>query len=147
MNTITRVLGPRQVTSLPQTSVQKEQPHPVRRSFETGTSRSAVPKVSQVERGSLSDGIESTQLDESTHIIGPAAAQDAHVLEEYLSPHSAESHKNTYGSYSANPQNPVLYTRISRRRQGLPVTFQPGHNQREILEQIIAPFNLQLVDT
>ena len=81
-------------------------------------------------------------LNETVHIVGPVAAEDAQVIEKYL-PSKRES---GYNVYSSDPRNPVLYTTVSRRRQGLRATSTPGESQLEILEQILGPFKHDLVD-
>lgn len=86
---------------------------------------------------------------ESVHIVGPVAAEDAQVIEKFMPPErsnkSPESRKNPYNVYSNDPRKPILYTTVSRRRQGMRMGNPPGENQKEILEQILGPFKDDLV--
>ncbi|EEH18715.2 hypothetical protein PABG_01034 [Paracoccidioides brasiliensis Pb03] len=87
-------------------------------------------------------------LGESVHIVGPVAAEDAQVIERFMpSENSAKGSdaKAPYNVYSNDPKKPILYTTISRRRQGLRTTGIPGESQKEILEQILGPFKHDLV--
>lgn len=86
---------------------------------------------------------------ESVLIVGPVAAEDAQVIEKYM-PHersnkSPQEKKLPYNVYSNDPRKPILYTTVSRRRQGVRVGSPPGENQKEILEQILGPFKHDLV--
>ncbi|KAK2744616.1 hypothetical protein FQN57_004221 [Myotisia sp. PD_48] len=86
--------------------------------------------------------------EESVHIIGPVAAADAQVIERYMpSERSRKSpdKKTPYNVYSNDPRKPILYTTVSRRRQGVRTTGIPGEGQKEILEQILGPFKHDLV--
>jgi hypothetical protein len=87
--------------------------------------------------------------DESVLIVGPVAAEDAQVIEKFmpteLSNKSVEKGKKPYNVYSNDPRKPILYTKVSRRRQGVRLGFPPGENQKEILEHILGPFKQDLV--
>lgn len=87
-------------------------------------------------------------MNESVHIVGPVAAEDAQVIERHMplerSTKAADT-KPPYNVYSNDPRKPILYTRVARRRQGVRATDTPGANQKEILEQILGPFKLDLV--
>jgi hypothetical protein len=77
-------------------------------------------------------------------------ADDANVIEKYMPPQrsnkSVEPRNNhPYNVYSNDPRKPILYTTVSRRRQGMRVGIPPGENQKEILEQILGPFKDDLV--
>ncbi|KAL2814540.1 fungal-specific transcription factor domain-containing protein [Aspergillus cavernicola] len=94
-------------------------------------------------------GVEDPQ-NESVFILGPVVADDANVIEKYMPPHrsnkSVEPRNNhPYNVYSNDPRKPILYTTVSRRRQGMRVGIPPGENQKEILEQILGPFKDDLV--
>ncbi|PGH02158.1 hypothetical protein AJ79_07704 [Helicocarpus griseus UAMH5409] len=86
-------------------------------------------------------------LGESVHIIGPVAAEDAQVIERFMPENSTKrpDAKAPYNVYSNDPKKPILYTTVSRRRQGLRTTGIPGESQKEILEQILGPFKHELV--
>ncbi|PWY80541.1 C6 transcription factor [Aspergillus heteromorphus CBS 117.55] len=97
---------------------------------------------------SRSQGIEDPH-NESVLIVGPVVAEDAQVIERYIPPEgtnrSVEPKNQPYNVYSSDPQKPILYTTVSRRRQGMRVGVPPGENQKEILEQILGPFKHDLV--
>ncbi|KAL4890833.1 fungal-specific transcription factor domain-containing protein [Aspergillus ambiguus] len=84
---------------------------------------------------------------QSVHIIGPMVADDAQVIEKYTerSNKNVEPKSHPYNVYSNDPRKPILYTTVSRRRQGMRVGVPPGENQKEILEQILGPFRHDLV--
>lgn len=97
--------------------------------------------------------IESTSFErpsKSIHIIGPVTSGDAQILEEYMSPKSPDRpdpSPRLFNHYSAQPGRPVLYTTVPRYRQGLSTSSNPGKGQREIMEQIVAPFTHEVVKT
>ncbi|KAB8229137.1 hypothetical protein ETB97_006391 [Aspergillus alliaceus] len=86
---------------------------------------------------------------ESVHIVGPVVADDAQVIESFMPPEHSNKNEDPnshpYNVYSNDPRKPILYTTISRRRQGMRVGIPPGENQKEILEQILGPFRHDLV--
>ncbi|KAI9924751.1 hypothetical protein MW887_006607 [Aspergillus wentii] len=86
---------------------------------------------------------------ESMLIVGPVVADDAQVIEKFMPPErsneSVEPTSHPYNVYSSDPRKPILYTTVSRRRQGMRVGVPPGENQKEILEQILGPFKHDLV--
>jgi len=87
---------------------------------------------------------------QSTHIVGPVVSEDAHVLEQYMSPASPEGRRptrNPFNVYSADPNMPVLYTKVERRRLGLTTSQQPGMKQKHIMDQILAANRRILIDT
>lgn len=93
-------------------------------------------------------GVEDPQ-NESVFIVGPVVADDAQVIEKHMPPErtskSVEPKNHPYNVYSSDPRKPILYTTVSRRRQGMRVGIPPGENQKEILEQILGPFKDDLV--
>jgi hypothetical protein len=125
------------------------------------------PRLSKRPRSSLPSGREDVQVgnrgkgvsrdeikvldiaQQSTHIVGPVISKDAHVLEQYMSPASPEgprTNDNPYNVYSADPQMPVLYTKVEKQRIGFLRAREPGIGQRETMEQILAPNARRLVD-
>lgn len=78
----------------------------------------------------------------SSMIVGPVIAEDVQLLEMYM---SSQKHPNPkprgrlYDCVSDNPQDPVVYLSVSRRREGLSSSDRPGEKQKEILEQILGP--------
>lgn len=93
-------------------------------------------------------GVEDPQ-NESVFIVGPVVADDAQVIEKHMPPEraskSVEPKNHPYNVYSSDPRKPILYTTVSRRRQGMRAGVPPGENQKEILEQILGPFKDDLV--
>lgn len=82
----------------------------------------------------------------SRHIVGPAAAEDVQILEEFMSPdHTHTTSQAKYGSYSSDPTRPVLYTVVPRRREGFPTSESPGSKERAIIEQIMMPMMGELI--
>lgn len=89
-----------------------------------------------------SDGASLDTGNHTAHIVGPFVARDAHVLEQYMtpaSPRGQQSTNNPYKVYSADPNMPVLYTKVERRRKGLAMSEAPGLKQKQLLDQIMYP--------
>ncbi|KKK14366.1 hypothetical protein ARAM_006057 [Aspergillus rambellii] len=109
------------------------------RSDSTGDSRGSEPRRHGVE----------DPHNESVFIVGPVVADDAQVIEKFMPPEqpnkSVVPRSHPYNVYSSDPRKPILYTTVSRRRQGMRVGIPPGENQKEILEQILGPFKDDLV--
>lgn len=87
-------------------------------------------------------------INESVHIVGPVTAEDAQVIERHMPPEQsakAADAETPYNVYSNDPRKPILYTRVARRRLGVRATDTPGASQKEIMEQILGPFKLDLV--
>ncbi|RDW57590.1 putative C6 transcription factor [Aspergillus mulundensis] len=125
--------------SPPMTSRREDDMSEVRRSH------SAVPRRGSEPRR---QGVEDPH-NESVFIVGPVVADDANVIEKHMPPRqsnkSVEPKNHPYNVYSNDPRKPILYTTVSRRRQGMRVGIPPGENQKEILEQILGPFKDDLV--
>lgn len=76
-------------------------------------------------------------------IVGPVMAEDVQLIQDFMSSQGRlhhSSHDRLYDTVSDNPQDPVVYLTVPRRRQGLSLNYRPGEKQREILEQILGPF-------
>uniref|UniRef100_A0A093V7Q9 Putative transcriptional regulatory protein C25B8.11 n=1 Tax=Talaromyces marneffei PM1 TaxID=1077442 RepID=A0A093V7Q9_TALMA len=85
---------------------------------------------------------------ESVLIVGPVAAEDAQVIEKFMPSERSSKIENgnkPYNVYSNDPRKPILYTTVSRRRQGVRMGCPPGENQKEILEHLLGPFKQDLV--
>lgn len=86
---------------------------------------------------------------ESVLIVGPVAAEDAQVIEKFMPSERSSKHvengNKPYNVYSNDPRKPILYTTVSRRRQGVRLGSPPGSNQKEILEHLLGPFKEDLV--
>jgi hypothetical protein len=75
--------------------------------------------------------------------VGPVTAEDVQVIEKYMQTQNSlhnSPHDRMYQMVSDDPQDPVLYLTVPRRRQGLALNNRPGERQREILEQILGPW-------
>jgi hypothetical protein len=84
---------------------------------------------------------------ESAHIVGPILASDAQVVEQYMSPENRDGDAEVpYNVYSNDKEEPILYTKVSRRRPGFKSKGCAGAKQRQILEQILGPFANELID-
>ncbi|RAL11266.1 putative C6 transcription factor [Aspergillus homomorphus CBS 101889] len=127
-----------------------------KRSSEVGSPASVSrPRASSVPQSDSLSGHRGSESrfddphNESVLIVGPVVADDAQVIEKYMpterTSKSVEPKNNTYNVYSSDPRKPILYTTVSRRRQGMRVGIPPGENQKEILEQILGPFKHDLV--
>lgn len=86
---------------------------------------------------------------QSTHIVGPAMARDAQVLERYMSPAyntaASRTRPNPYSVYSHDPRNPVVYMKVPRHRNIAPSgNGTAGFRQYEAMEKIVEPFGPEL---
>lgn len=87
----------------------------------------------------------------SSHIIGPALARDAQMLEQFMSPRDdiAESHvhPNPYSVYSNDPRNPVVYMKVPRQRGAISSgNGTPGFKQCEVIDKILEPLGPSLIE-
>ncbi|KAL4901047.1 hypothetical protein BDW74DRAFT_187905 [Aspergillus multicolor] len=88
---------------------------------------------------------------QSGHIVGPAMARDAQVLEQCMSAipqaNSAVSYArpNPYSVYSDDTRNPVLYMKVPRQRNIVPSgNGTPGFRQFEAMEKVVEPLGPEL---
>jgi Fungal Zn(2)-Cys(6) binuclear cluster domain len=113
-----------------------------------GSSTFTVPSESRDTERSRRKTTEDPH-NESVLIVGPVAAEDAQVIEKFMpseqSNKSVEKGQKPYNVYSNDPRKPILYTTVSRRRQGMRLGSPPGENQKEILEHLLGPFKQDLV--
>lgn len=110
-----------------------------------GSSTFHIPSEKRDE--SLRRKIDDPQ-NESVLIVGPVAAEDAQVIEKFMPSERSSKIENgnkPYNVYSNDPRKPILYTTVSRRRQGVRIGCPPGENQKEILEHLLGPFKQDLV--
>lgn len=115
------------------------------------TSRSLPSATDVTERGARPARTFQSQdaLNHSGHIVGPAMARDAQVLEQYMSPtYNSEvsyARPNPYSVYSDDPRNPVVYMKVPRQRGIVPSgNGTPGFRQAETMEKIIEPLGSEL---
>ncbi|KAL4733329.1 fungal-specific transcription factor domain-containing protein [Aspergillus similis] len=86
---------------------------------------------------------------QSGHIVGPAMARDAQVLERCMSsiPNSAVSYArpNPYSVYSDDTRNPVIYMKVPRQRNIAPFgNGTAGFRQFEAMEKVVEPLGPEL---
>ncbi|KIV84199.1 hypothetical protein PV11_06167 [Exophiala sideris] len=87
----------------------------------------------------------------SGHIVGPVAAPDVQVLEQYMSPSAAmpisHARPNPYTVYSNDFRNPIVYLKVPRHR--VPSSRgngSAGFKQYESVEKILEPHGADVVD-
>jgi hypothetical protein len=106
----------------------------VRRRADTGPSSPNLP------------GVDGNSQTETSLLVNPTMAQDVDILEQYLSGRTpASSASKPYSTLSTQTDNPIIYLKVPRYRQGLHIAVDPGRKQREILEQILGPMKLALI--
>ncbi|KAL4867829.1 hypothetical protein BDV12DRAFT_110927 [Aspergillus spectabilis] len=86
---------------------------------------------------------------QSGHIVGPAMARDAQVLERCMSSiySTAVSYArpNPYSVYSDDTRNPVIYMKVPRQRNIVPSgNGNAGFRQFEAMEKVIEPLGPEL---
>lgn len=86
---------------------------------------------------------------QSTHIVGPAMARDAQILEHYMSPAynttASCARPSPYSVYSHDPRDPVVYMKVPRHRNIAPSgNGTAGFRQYEVMEKILEPLGPQL---
>jgi hypothetical protein len=84
----------------------------------------------------------------SSLIVGPALAQDAHILETYLAYGSGNRsfRPNPYHVFSKDANQPVLYMKVPRRHGGYSKHKIPGREQCEIIERFLGPLAPEILD-
>ncbi|KAL2851961.1 fungal-specific transcription factor domain-containing protein [Aspergillus pseudoustus] len=78
---------------------------------------------------------------ELSMVANPVISEDIRILERYMSSQAA----SRAGS-SVLENNPMVYMKISRRREGLAITENPGKQQKETLMQILRSNANELID-
>jgi hypothetical protein len=78
---------------------------------------------------------------ELSMVANPVISEDIRILERYMS-----SQATSRAESSASANNPMVYLRVPRRREGLAMAENPGKHQKEILMQILKPYANQLLD-
>ncbi|KAL4915463.1 fungal-specific transcription factor domain-containing protein [Aspergillus aurantiobrunneus] len=85
----------------------------------------------------------------SGHIVGPAMARDAQVLERCMSSiHNTTvsyARPNPYSVYSDDTRNPVIYMKVPRQRNVAPSgNGTAGFRQFEAMEKVVEPLGSEL---
>ncbi|KAL2825172.1 hypothetical protein BDW59DRAFT_74865 [Aspergillus cavernicola] len=78
---------------------------------------------------------------ELSMVASPVISEDIRILERYM---SSQAISQTGSSAPAN--NPMVYLKVPRRREGLAMAENPGKQQKEILMQILKPYANELLD-
>ncbi|KAJ5573922.1 transcriptional regulator family: Fungal Specific TF [Penicillium hispanicum] len=85
--------------------------------------------------------------DDNPHVVGPAVMGDSHVLAGYLS-----SFPGGRGMRSIRPvepgssSSPIVFTKVQKRPLGLMLNSNPALHKLQIIEKLIEPWSLHLVD-
>ncbi|EXJ82597.1 hypothetical protein A1O3_06410 [Capronia epimyces CBS 606.96] len=87
----------------------------------------------------------------SGHIIGPVAARDVQVLEQYMSPAAtlpvSHARPNPYSVYSSDARNPIVYLKVPRQRvRASRGNGSAGFRQYEAIEKGLEPLGGDVVD-
>lgn len=87
----------------------------------------------------------------SGHIIGPVAARDVQVLEQYMSPAAtlpvSHARPNPYSVYSSDTRNPIVYLKVPRQRvRASRGNGSAGFKQYEAIEKVLEPLGGDVVD-
>jgi hypothetical protein len=89
----------------------------------------------------------------SGHIIGPVAAPDVQILEQYMSPSMgtgmpvSHARPNPYSVYSSDWRNPIVYLKVPRQRvRSSKGNGSAGFQQYEAVEKVLEPLGSDVVD-
>ncbi|KAJ4515693.1 hypothetical protein HRR83_004600 [Exophiala dermatitidis] len=87
----------------------------------------------------------------SGHIIGPVAARDVQVLEQYMSPAAtlpvSHARPNPYSVYSSDSRNPIVYLKVARQRvRASRGNGSAGFKQYEAIEKVLEPLGGDIVE-
>ena len=99
--------------------------------------------------GHVRDATSDPQIDdESPLLLNPTMAEDMEIFETYLTSKTSSqpAASKPYKTMSNVPGNQIFYLTVPRRREGLRCAVDPGRVQREILEQILGPLKLEVVN-
>ncbi|KAF2829276.1 hypothetical protein CC86DRAFT_392426 [Ophiobolus disseminans] len=79
-------------------------------------------------------------------MLNPHMAEDITILEQYLTGQSPDTQPagRAYNTISTTSANPIVYLRVPRIRKGLRSSLDPGRTQREIVEQVLSPFAVEV---
>jgi len=85
---------------------------------------------------------------QSGHIVGPAAAHDVQILEQYTSPTLAASHAlNRYNVFSSDAKNPIIFLKVPRQRsQVYQGNGSAGFKQYESIVKVLEPLGEDVLD-
>ncbi|KAL2812969.1 fungal-specific transcription factor domain-containing protein [Aspergillus granulosus] len=127
-----------QVQQTPAVALPPATPQPSRNS-PPGDRQAPTPEFAQ----------NNTASSQSRHIVGPAMARDAQVLERCMSStyNTAVSYArpNPYSVYSDDTRNPVVYMKVPRQRGPVPSgNGTAGFKQFEAMEKVVEPLGPEL---
>jgi hypothetical protein len=78
-------------------------------------------------------------------ILGPALAEDIHVVEQHLDTKSARDENSSYQLGHVASGSSILYLTVPRHREGLHLVENPGKSQLGIMENIRGPLMLNAI--
>ncbi|TGO84476.1 hypothetical protein BPOR_0500g00020 [Botrytis porri] len=139
VSSVRSIKRPRILDPSPSTSSRHENSFPENSTAEQSGLQS--PDYSRQERHSVNG--------KSSMIISPIIAEDVQLLEQYMESQARperSKRERLYDTVSDNPQDPVIYLSVSRRREGLSSSERAGEKQKEILEQILGSNVRELVN-
>lgn len=85
--------------------------------------------------------------DDNPHILGPAVMDDNHVLADYLS-----NIPGNRGMRAIRPvelgssSSPIVFTKVQKRPLGMMLNSNPALHKLQVIEKLIEPWALHLVD-
>ncbi|KAL3481878.1 fungal-specific transcription factor domain-containing protein [Aspergillus californicus] len=101
------------------------------------------------DQGPTPEFTQNDTSNQSGHIVGPAMARDAQVLERCMSSISntavSYARPNPYSVYSDDTRNPVIYMKVPRQRNVVPSgNGTAGYRQFEAMEKVVEPLGSEL---
>ncbi|RMZ72059.1 c6 transcription factor [Pyrenophora seminiperda CCB06] len=82
-------------------------------------------------------------------MLAPHLAEDVDIFNRHISQHrkaGGETESSSYQTLLHDAKDPVVYLTVPRFRAGLPPNSGCGREQLEIVEQIMGPFNREVVE-
>lgn len=80
-------------------------------------------------------------------MVNPTLAEDIDVLEHYFTSHVTrrETNSKPYSRVAHAEGESIVYLSVPRRREGIRLSKDPGRSQREIMEQVLGPFQEEVL--
>lgn len=135
--------------TVPSSSVPTVQPlHLPNIPFSTGNASSQPTHVGWAQSQAAQDTPLSLEADDDNpHILGPAVMGDSHILADYLS-----SIPGNRGMRAIRPVElgsssfPIVFTKVQKRPLGMMLNSNPALHKLQVIEKLIEPWALHLVD-
>lgn len=82
------------------------------------------------------------------HIVGPAMTKDSQVLSDYLCaiPGAVTRGSRMVVPVPASRSRPVLFHKVMKRPVGVPINRSPSAEKLEIIEKLLEPYTLDVID-